>query len=283
MKKLDSYSVLMPLAPWEPQEQVARALASLEIQTLPPSQVVVSCDGSPPVQLLHLLQEKSLPLELVIGPGGEGVGPVLARGLVHCRHELVVRADADDISQPERCAVQVAWMQKNPKVSVLGTIITEFLDHPEQPISQRWVPIDRIAIARTAYIRNPLNHPSVILRRSSVMAVGNYRSVPCFEDYDLWLRLLAAQGPDVLANLNESLVLARVGVAHLQRRQGLNYALAEARFFYRCGRQELLPWWCVVSVLLLRFPLRLLPSSLLAFVMRFATRKAWTGRNRGTS
>jgi hypothetical protein len=269
-----AYSVLMPLAPWEPPEQVAMALASLKNQTLPPSQVVVSCDGAPPEALMNLLAAESLPLELLIGPGSEGVGPVLARGLAYCRYELVVRADADDISQPDRCAIQMMWMHQHPAVAVMGSTINEFVDHPDQPINQRWVPTDGPSIARTAHSRNPLNHPSVILRRSAVLAVGNYRSVAGFEDYDLWLRMLAVHGSEVLANVSQPLVSARVGAAHLRRRHGLRYALAEARFFYSCGQQALLPWRSVAKDVLIRFPLRLLPSGLL-----YRATKSYTRRN----
>jgi hypothetical protein len=273
MTQSGAYSVLMPLAPWEPPEQVAIALASLESQTLPPTQVVVSCDGAPPTTLAAVLTANAMPLKLVIGPGGEGVGPVLARGLAHCRYELVVRVDADDISQPERCAIQVMWMHQHPAVAVMGSAITEFVDYPDQPISLRWVPTDGPSIARTAHSRNPLNHPSVILRRSAVLAVGNYRSVAGFEDYDLWLRLLAAHGSNALANVQQPLVSARVGAAHLGRRHGMRYSLAEARFFYSCGQQALLPWWSVARNMLIRFPLRLMPSGLLAWVMARRTRQ----------
>lgn len=268
-----AYSVLMPLAPWEPPAQVAVALASLRNQTLPPAEVVVSCDGAPPKALMDVLGAESLPLELLIGPGSEGVGPVLYRGLAHCRYELVVRADADDISHPERCVTQVMWMSQHPELSAMGCTIAEFVDNPEQPIGRRWVPTDGPSIARMANSRNPLNHPSVILRRSAVLAVGSYRSVAGFEDYDLWLRLLAAHGCESLANLCQTLVSARVGAAHLRRRHGLRYALAEARFFYSCGRQDLLPWWSVWRAVLMRFPLRLLPSGLLARVVKSFTRK----------
>jgi hypothetical protein len=268
-----AYSVLLPLAPWEPPAQVAMALASLESQTLPPSQVVVSCDGAPPETLMDMLGAESLPLELLIGPGSEGVGPVLARGLAHCRYELVVRADADDISHPERCATQVMWMSQRPELSAMGCTIAEFIDNPEQPISLRPVPADGPSIARMAQSRNPLNHPSVILRRSAVLAVGSYRSVAGFEDYDLWLRLLAAHGCQSLANLSQTLVSAKVGAAHLRRRHGLRYALAEASFFYSCGRQALLPWWSVGWAVLMRFPLRLLPSRLLARAVKIFTRQ----------
>ena len=43
-----AYAVLMPLAPWEAPEILAKALESLQRQTLPPKQVVISCDGTPP-------------------------------------------------------------------------------------------------------------------------------------------------------------------------------------------------------------------------------------------
>lgn len=268
-----AYSVLMPLAPWEPPAQVAVALASLRKQTLPPDEVVVSCDGAPPEPLMVMLGAESLPLELLIGPGLEGVGPVLARGLAHCKYEFVVRADADDISHPERCATQVIWMSQHPELSAMGCTIAEFVDNPDQPISRRVVPTDGLSIARMAQSRNPLNHPSVILRRSAVLAVGSYRSVAGFEDYDLWLRLLAAHGCQTLANLPQTLVSAKVGAAHLRRRHGLHYALVEAKFFYRCGKEALLPWWSVVRVVLMRFPLRLLPSGLLAQSMKIFTRQ----------
>ena len=268
------YAALMPLAPWEAPATVAEALESLRRQTLPPQQVVVSCDGTPPMPLHQCLEASGLPIELVMGPGSEGVGPVLARGLLHCREELVLRVDADDLSLPERAACQVSWMEQQPQVLVMSTPISEFRDRPDQPLLQRWVPSSPGEIARVARWRNPLNHPSVILRRSAVLAAGNYHSVPGFEDYELWLRLLRAYGPGALANLPQTLVLARVGPAHLGRRHGWGYAMAEARFLLQCGRNGLLPIWCVIRSLLLRVPLRLLPPRFLAGAMGVVTRRA---------
>ena len=277
MAHRSAYAVLMPLAPWEAPEILAEALESLQRQTLPPKQVVISCDGTPPPALHRCLVSSGLPIELVFGPGSEGVGPVLARGLLHCQEELVLRCDADDLSLPERAARQVSWMHQHPGVLVMSTPISEFMDRPDQLLLQRWVPIDNTQISRVARLRNPLNHPSVILRRSAVLAAGNYSSVPGFEDYELWLRLLQAHGPRALANLPEALVLARVGPAHLGRRHGWEYAMAEARFLLQCGRSGLLPIWCVIRSLLLRVPLRLLPTRFLAGVMEAVTRRAVPG------
>lgn len=269
-----SYTVLMPMAPWEPVAIVSQALASLRDQTLKPAQVVVSCDGDPPSALLACLQTCDLPVQVVVGPGGEGVGPVLARGLLLCNNDLVLRADADDLSLPDRAEKQVAWMQQHPNVLVMSTPILEFLESPDQIVTQRWVPVQTKEIARIAHWRNPINHPAVIFRRSAVLAAGNYHDFPGFEDYELWLRMVFCNGMASLANTPDPLVLARVGNAHLARRHGLKYALSEIRFFVYCWQKSLLPTGSVIRSLVIRLPLRLVPANLLSYIMKKSTRRS---------
>jgi hypothetical protein len=45
---------------------------------------------------------------------------------------------------------------------------------------------------RELFVESPLCHPSVMLRKAAVEAVGGWRDVAWPEDYDLWLRLDAA-------------------------------------------------------------------------------------------
>ena len=261
------YSVLLPLAPWEDPFIVEEAIASLELQSLRPNQLVVSCDGSLPTALKAVFADVSFPIDWVEGCGGDGVGRVLARGLLACRHEFVVRADADDVSLPQRCEHLMGMLASNSELVVVGSCIDEFIRAPNEIVSQRHVPLDGVAVACCAHSRNPFNHPSVALRRSAILAVGNYRHMPGFEDYDLWLRVLQKYGSSACSNCGESLVKVRVGSTHLRRRHGLKYATREAFFFTRCALDGLLPWWSVVSNLIIRLPLRLLPSWLLKCTM----------------
>jgi hypothetical protein len=257
------YSVLMPLAPWENPEVVAVALASIRAQTLWPQAVMISCDGMPDSRLAAVLQDSKLPLTFLVGPGGEGVGPVLARGLLACRTDLVMRADADDISHPERAQRQVAVMQARPDLAVLSSSINEFMDE-RLILHLRSVPAGEKAISDFIFWRNPINHPAVMLRRPAIVAAGNYVDCPGFEDYHLWLRLY--QHGQRLDNLAIPLVAARVGASHLDRRRGLAYALQEAHFLIQCGQQGLMAWPRVVLLSLLRCPLRLLPPALMKLV-----------------
>jgi hypothetical protein len=221
-----------------------------------------------------VLENSGLPHVVVVGPGFEGIGPVLARGLNLCTQEFVIRADADDISLPERCEMQIGWLVQHPEVIALGSKVTEFMDGAKVVCGCREIPVGARAVMQWARSRNPMNHPSVAIRKSAVLAAGNYRTKPGFEDYDLWLRLLAQYGAAAVANLPESLVWVRVGPAHLARRHGFRYAMVELRFFWACGVEQLLPWPDVLLALLLRMPLRLMPASVLARAM------AWTRKNR---
>jgi len=264
-RPLPPYSVLLPLAPWEPPEVVAEALESLAAQQWPAAEVVVSCDGAPPLALQQVLLASGLPVRLVEGPGGEGVGPVLARGLMHCSNELILRADADDLSLPQRSVHQLSQLQADPSLAVISAPIQEFIGSAERPCGLRTVPHGPEAVRRFSRWRNPINHPAVACRRSRLLAAGNYRAVPGFEDYDLWLRLLARG--ERLDNSATPLVLARVGPAHLGRRRGWRYGRQEAAFLGRCGREGILPLSQVLLLILLRVPLRWLPAAGLAALM----------------
>jgi hypothetical protein len=195
---------------------------------------------------------------MVVGPGGEGVGPVLTRGLHCCREALVVRADADDLSLPERCAIQVEAMAIRTDVVALSSPLLEFIHSPQFPCSQRDVPIGVGALRRRSRWRNPINHPAVIMRRDEVLALGGYRNCPGFEDYDLWLRLLCKDSR--LDNLQTPLVLARVGADHLARRRGSAYVIKELLFLFRSGREGILSWPRVLLLAGLRTPIRLVPA-----------------------
>ena len=125
--------------------------------------------------------------------------------------------DADDWS--ENVAEQIRWMNHS-KVKAMGTQINEFEISPYSPLMRRCVPLQPEEIVRVSKIRNPMNHPSIIFRKSAILAAGNYHSIPGFEDYELWLRLLKKYGQQSLANIPQALVCVRVGSKHLARRRG---------------------------------------------------------------
>jgi len=164
-------------------------------------------------QTKHGRQFRVLRLETNVG-----LGLALKQGVELCRNEWIARMDSDDISLPDRMEKQLAYVERHPRISVLGGQIMEFVDHPDNPVCIRSVPLELPEIRETFRFRNPMNHVTTLFRRSDILAVGNYEDYPGFEDYQLWARLLD-QGYE-LANLEDCLCQVRVGSDMYRRRGG---------------------------------------------------------------
>lgn len=117
------------------------------------------------------------------------------------------RIDADDISDPNRLAVQVAFLNSNPKTALIGTQILP-IDPAGNPTNLRYpLPPSYSGIQDRLMKTNCISHPSVLFRRSAVLEVGNYNFTSPVEDYDLWLRLASQYH---IANLQAALLQYRV-------------------------------------------------------------------------
>ena len=97
------FSVLMSVYAKDRPAWVCRALDSIFLNTVKPSEVITVIDGHIPVGLRAILNEFSHrypQIKLCPLAKNGGLGPALAYGLQQCSHELVARMDADDISLP---------------------------------------------------------------------------------------------------------------------------------------------------------------------------------------
>lgn len=269
-------SVLMAVWSRDRADWLREALDSVVAQTHSPTQVVLVQDGPIGADLQAVLDaaEVKLPLHRIELPVNGGLAAALEVGLAHCRHELVARVDADDICVPERFAHQVQAMLAEPDLSVLGGYVAEFEDDPAQPYAVREVPVGRAAVARAARWRAPVNHPSVMLRRSHVLSVGGYAGFVGIEDYYLWAKLLAAGRP--IDNLPLVLVRMRAGAALGHRRGGLAYARVEAALFRQFVRIGFLSPAQALLGLAVRLPVRLVPGGARAWVYRHVLRRPST-------
>lgn len=266
MKSPIEYDWLMPLAPWECPDSLKEVLLSLCLQTWEANCLVVSVDGLLPEALREVLVSSSLPLRILEAPIWQGVGAVLSSGISACSSPWILRTDADDISHPKRAELQLAYLDLHPQLAVLGCQMSEVASNKDYSVT-RSVPTTHVKIKRMMLWRNPINHPTVAFSRVSVLAAGNYRTCPAFEDWYLWLRMINCGFQ--FANLSVHLVTAKAGVAHLSRRHGWSYFCRESRFFMRCGIERLLPLPQVLLLMIIRLPWRVFPTTWLAIVMGF--------------
>lgn len=129
-----------------------------------------------------------------IATGGVGIARALAAGHAAARGAFLARMDADDVSLPGRLPRQVALLEEDRSLGVVGVQVEPF---PEEAVGEglfRYVAWQNAILtpadhAREIFVEAPLCHPSVMLRREALEAVGGFREETWAEDYDLWLRL----------------------------------------------------------------------------------------------
>jgi glycosyltransferase involved in cell wall biosynthesis len=222
------FSVLMPVYRADTAERVRRAAESATVeQRRRPAELVVVRDGPVPAaleaELDRLVRELPVPVVRVDLERNEGLTAALTAGLDRCRHDVVARADADDVSYPRRFAAQLPVIEAG--ADLVGSSMHEIGDDERTPIALRRAPVGERDILSVSRRRNPVSHPTVVFRRSAVRAAGGYEHVPLAEDYWLWVRMLRA-GADV-RNVAEPLVGYRVSAGSYERRGGWRVLRAE--------------------------------------------------------
>lgn len=209
--------VLMPVYGGTPAPHLERALTSLRGQTQRAGAVVLVQDGDLTDHHLSVIAEASRqdPGLRVIRPGKVGLVGALNAGLAATAATWVARMDADDVAEPERLESQIRAAAVGD-VDVIGSAMWEFESDPDHCTVLRKVPLTHDEIVRALPTVNPVNHPTVLMRRTAVVDVGGYVPLAGMEDYHLWARLAAAGAR--FRNLPEPLVRYRVDHRSYQRR-----------------------------------------------------------------
>jgi glycosyltransferase involved in cell wall biosynthesis len=215
------FSVLIAVYNRENPNHFRTALNSIwDSQILKPDEIVLVKDGplSPELNLVIEQFKYKAPLKIHSLEKNCGLGIALAEGIHICSNELIARMDSDDISAPDRFSDQLQFMTNNPDIDLLGTDIAEFKSNAEKFCSYRKLPTQINDLKKFARRRNPLNHMTVIFKKSAVIRAGNYKPFPGYEDYLLWIKML--QQGSKIANIPKVLVYARIGNNMYSRRQG---------------------------------------------------------------
>ncbi|WP_172146147.1 glycosyltransferase [Bifidobacterium panos] len=252
------FCVLMSVYRGDALAHLERAVRSATVeQSVPPNQLVIVRDGPVAADVQAFLdglegavagwfaaqsrEAGSAPTVSVVPlERNQGLAHALNVGLAHCEYELVARADADDISLPSRFATMLPLFDGAGEVGVAGSAIQEFSGDEGNESSRgqvRVLPAGGCELAKYARMQSPLHHPSVMLRKSVVLAAGGYpEHAGRFEDYLLWERLML-RGV-TFANVSEVLVLYRVDAGAYERRGGREMFREELRlqrWFLRDG------------------------------------------------
>lgn len=238
---------------------VGEAIDSLLRQTFADFELLVCDDGSIDGTLSILDAYRELDPRVIVlhNTSNLGLAATLNRCLDVARAPLVARMDSDDVAVENRFEIQVGYLRQHPEVSVVGGSALLFDERGEYGVRHsgdgefsRW----------SAFKHSYFIHPSVMIRREALVAVGGYtegeRTVRA-EDYDLWCKF--AEGEFEGYNMPEVVIRYRQGRdAYKKRRYRHRVSVMRLKMYWR--RRLGLPWymdaWAVLPVMI-----GLVPSS----------------------
>jgi len=266
------FTVLMPVYRGDNLAFVRDAFRSATVeQQLSPSHSVIVVDGPVGSDIDKWVDEVGVSDEVTVVrlPQQNGLANALNVGLRHVTTPLVARVDADDISLPQRFAVQIPMLDGG--LDVVGSAVAEFDVDPDRPQAVRTVCTTPDAIAKRARLVCPLHHPSVAFRADAVRREGGYPALAHMEDYLLWARMIMHGYK--FGNSAQVLVRYRVGSGAYARRGGRDMVRSEARLQREFLAMGFVTRWQYLRNRLMRGGLyRLMPVGLRQFAYRVWTR-----------
>ena len=219
-------SVIMPV--YNGERYVAQAIDSILAQTLTDFELILVNDGSTDstAGILDRYARQTSKIRVItnnvaLGYGGEKASNAayqLAKG------RFVAKLDADDIAHPTRLAKQVAFLNANPAVFLVGSFM-ELIDADGRVTGTREYPVTHPAIYQAFYYRSTIAHPSIMFRNGVITGDFYQLRFPALNDYYSFFCLM--QAGHQMANLPDYLVQYRIHDANtvftdLKRKWAIN-------------------------------------------------------------
>src|SRR3989344_7907586 len=196
-------TVLMPV--YNGERYLRQYIESILNQAYKDYELLIIDDASTDTsrKIIHSYHDPRI--RLIENTGNLGLIKTLNHGLSLAKGDYIARQDQDDISHPMRLEKQVGYLNSHPEIVLLGTRIDTIDQKGRKSESYGYsTASSEDAIYWQLMFTNPFAHPSVMMRATTVRAIGGYDEyfIDC-EDYDLFSRLTHAHKT---TNLNEALL-----------------------------------------------------------------------------
>lgn len=195
MSATPAVTVLMPVR--NAAGTLGSCLDSIQAQSLTDFELLVVDDASTDDTRKRVSARAQVDTRIrLLCESHRGLVACLNAGLEKARAPLIARMDGDDVMDPERLALQQAYLQRHADVDVVASRVRAFPgDRVRTGMREylRWqnACLGSDALRDEVYVECPITHPSTMFRRATVMSAGGYRDGDFPEDYELWLRLTA--------------------------------------------------------------------------------------------
>lgn len=212
-------SVLM--SAYNTEQYVAEAVKSILKQTFTDFEFLIIDDGSTDSSLKILKRFAAQdPRIQLISRENRGIARTRNELLNQAQGEFIAVTDSDDITAPNRLALQVEFLRQHPEIVCVASSF-DVVDEKNRYLSHCDVPLDDADIQQLLLKGiSLLMHPVAMFRKSVLLEIGGYdEAMVASSDLDLWLRMGEV---GKLANLPETLLRYRLNKRSISHRKQTN-------------------------------------------------------------
>lgn len=208
---MPAISVIMGVYNCKNEDLLEKSINSIINQSYFDWEFLICNDGSTDGKTLNLLktyEARDQRIKILSYEKNQGLSYALNTCISKATGKYIVRQDDDDVSKPERFQKLILFAEAHPEYAVIGSIADVTDD------SGIWgsYSLEERPTKQSFYWNSPFAHPTVLMRKDSLIAIGGYRVAKetrrC-EDYDLFMRMYAAgyKGYNIQEKLYEYRVL----------------------------------------------------------------------------
>lgn len=204
-------SVVMPV--YNAGDFLREAIESILNQTYQNFELIIIDDASTDQsnKVIRMYAKKypkkihAIYLKKNINGGGDAAGNV---GFAKARGEYIARMDSDDVASVNRLEKQVDYMKAHKQIDVLGSCAW-VINGSGDVTGEKNVPLTHKGIYQEFFTFHPMIHPTVMVRRSSIMGKTLYsQKLPSNNDYLTFFKLI--MNGKRFANLPDKLLQYRL-------------------------------------------------------------------------
>ena len=218
------------------KEDFIKAIKSIEWQDCKYKQeIIIVKDGPINEELEFLIKSYDFKInhKIISLKNNQGLGKALKFGSENCIGKYIARFDTDDINLPNRLKTQIPIIENDCKIALVSSAVYEKYNDEKIFYKKNY----KRNIKEVINKFNPINHPTVILKKEILLSVGNYENIKYFEDYYLWLKLIK-KGYKIHL-INSPLVVMNVDNEY-RKRWGIRYLIYEFIFSYKVIKNKLI-------------------------------------------
>lgn len=220
--------VSVVMATFNGERFIREAIESVVNQTFESFEFIIVDDGSTDNTATLVKGIEDTRIKYIKKDYNSGISDSLNLGISKAKGKYIARMDDDDVCMPNRFEEQVAILEHNDNIVLCGT--SAMLNNPSRiKVGHK----NHEAIKIEMLFRNPIIHPTVMMRKEALLKhMYNIKKVPS-EDYDLWSRLLC-EGE--FFNIEKPLLFYRyhnTSETSTRRKEQLQLNIGIAKFIFK--------------------------------------------------